>query len=608
MTLDIALVFIILLITVILFAFELFPVDKIAFFIIVSLTLSHLVTPEEAISGFSNSATISVLALMMLAIALEENGVINWMVSGLGKTRSWPIYLMAPVFMMVTAGISAFISTTAVVIVFIKIVTQLSEKFNISQSKLLLPISFAGILGGSCTLMGTSTNLIVNSVSKNLGAEPLGFFEFSLFGLIFLGVSILYLTIALHWLPWGKRTNLNEDYNLNNFLTMAKINEESELIGKKIEETFLFKNPEISILQLSRDNQIHKSPGKYITLRLNDELLLMCNLDNLTKINESKHLTIHEKKYLEEKENIEENEKSKKAVSKKDEHVFVELLMLPGASLLGKTLGDLRKYILQDAIPIAIKKRKTLAHLKQRLVHSSKNRIVLRPGDRLLVEVDRENAKALEQIENVVMLKEFDNKSKGSSFKMYSSLAVLLLVIVLAASGLLSILVSALTGVFLLLFSNILNLEDIYKKINWQIFFLLAGMIPLGVAMHNSGADLWISERLLGILDGQPRMVTIGLLFLITMVMSGVISNNATAVIMTPIAMAVAHGLKLDYKPFIMAIMFAANFSFFTPLGYQTNMLVYALGDYKFSHFFKIGGILSLILWILATYLLTNSL
>ena len=148
MTTEIILVFLVLLTTVVLFALEVFPVDKIAFFIIVSLALLGLVSPEEAISGFSNSATIAVLALMMLAIAMEENGVINWLTSGMGKIKSLPLYFMAPIFMMVTAGISAFISTTAVVVVFIKIIKQLSEKFDVPRSKLLLPVSFAGILGG----------------------------------------------------------------------------------------------------------------------------------------------------------------------------------------------------------------------------------------------------------------------------------------------------------------------------------------------------------------------------------------------------------------------------------------------------------------------------
>ncbi|MBT2159716.1 SLC13 family permease [Zobellia barbeyronii] len=607
MTWEITLMFCVLLVTVLLFVFEVFPVDKIAFLIIVSLTLLGLVEPEEAISGFSNSATIAVLALMILAIALEENGVINWLASGMGRVKGLPLYVMAPIFMFVTAGISAFISTTAVVIVFIKIVNQLSEKYNVSQSKLLLPISFAGILGGSCTLMGTSTNLIVNSVATDLGAEKLGFFEFSMLGLIFLGISIVYLTLTLHWLPWGKGKNLDEDYNLNSYVTHVHINADSQLVGKTIKESFLFENPDVSLLKLTRNNRVHNSPGKYITFKANDELLLMCDLENLTRINESENLSLNEEQYFAPLELNSSKEKDKKE-NELDARIFIELLMLPGAQFLGKTLGNLRSSMMQDIVPVAIKKRKTLTNLKERLVRSSMNKLVLKVGDRLLLETSKEKLETINNMENVILLQEFDKVSSNSKYKLYFSLGVLLLVIGLAATGTLSIMVSALTGVCILLLTNNLDLTTVYKKVNWQIFFLLAGMIPLGVAMHNTGADAFISEKLLGFLFDQPGYVVIGTLFFSTMILSAVISNNATAIIMTPISIAVAQGMQLDFKPFILAVMFAANFSFFTPVGYQTNTLIYSLGNYRFSHFLGIGGLLSLILAVVATFLLTNML
>ncbi|WP_229736695.1 SLC13 family permease [Bizionia arctica] len=602
--------FLVLLTTVVLFVFEIFPVDKVAFFIIVLLILLGLVTPEEGVSGFSNSATIAVLALMILAIAMEENGVINWLTSGMGKVKSLPLFVMAPVFMVVAAGISAFISTTAVVLVFIKMVNQLSEKYNISQSKLLLPISFAGILGGSCTLMGTSTNLIVNSVSKDLGVEKLGFFEFSVLGLIFLGISIVYLTLTLGWLPWGDKQNLNKDYKIENYITSVRITANSKLVGRKIHDSFLHDNPDVSLLRLTRNNEVHNSPGRYITIKADDELLLMCDLENLSRISKSENMSIiHETDHAEE-EIIDKNTKNKEGKNKLevDEHIFVELLMLPGAALLGKTLGNLRRFMIQDAIPIAIKKRKTLVNLNERMVHSSTDKLKLKAGDRLLVEISKEKSYVLDAIENVVVLQQLDKIDKISKRKKYFSFFVLLLVIAMAASGLLTIMVSALTGICLLLVTKNLNLNTIYKKVNWQIFFLLAGMIPLGLAMHNTGTDMWISEKLLGFLDGQPNYIIIGTIFFVTMVLSGVVSNNATAIIMTPIAISVAYGMNLDYKPFILAVMFAANFSFFTPVGYQTNSLIYGIGNYRFQHFLYIGGGLSIILWIVATFLLTKML
>ncbi|MGA9637448.1 SLC13 family permease [Flavobacterium sp.] len=605
MDLNIIIMFLVLLTTIGLFVFEVFSIDKIAFLIIVSLILLGLVTPEEGVSGFSNSATIAVLALMILAIAMEENGVIHWLTSSMGKIKSMPIYVIAPIFMFVTAAISAFISTTAVVIVFIKIVNQLSEKYKIPQSKLLLPISFAGILGGSCTLMGTSTNLIVNSVAKNLGAEKIGFFEFSLLGITFLCISIVFITLTLRWLPWDNTKNLSTDYEIDDYITKVRINPDSDLIGKKIQDSFLFENSNISLLQIIRGNLIHNSPGKYITLKENDELLLMCNIESLEHIEKSNNLSVHDEKSKDEID-IESNETKTKTTTVLDENVFVELLMLPGAALLGKTLGNIRSFMIKGAIPLAIKKRKTLVNIKERMIRSRKNHLVLKVGDRLLVEISKEELPALQSMENVVLLQEYNMNNKNSDFKKYFSLGVLILVITLAATGLFSIMVSALTGVSILLVTKNLDLNVVYKKVNWQIFFLLAGMIPLGFAMHNTGADMWISEKLLFFLGGQQNYIIIGTLFLVTMLLSGVVSNNATAIIMTPIAISLAQGMHLDFKPFILTIMFASNFSFFTPMGYQTNTLIYGIGNYNFKHFLLIGGILSIVLWLLATFFLTQ--
>ena len=606
MTPEIILVFSILTVTIILFAFEVFSVDKIAFFIIASLALTGLVKPEEAISGFSNSATITVLSLMIIALALEDNGVIAALARFLKNLHILPLFLLLPVFMLITGGISAFINTTAVVIVFIKIIGELAKRFNVPQAKLLLPISFAGILGGSCTLMGTSTNLIVNSVAEDLGAEKFSFFEFSLFGVVFLVMGIIVITLLSRFLPKDSQESLPEEYELHNYVTTVIITRDSSLIDKKIEDTFLFTNPEISILKLTRDKQITNAPGKYITLKANDKLVLMCDLETLGEINEAEGLSVHKKREPKVKNTAEDEQSNDKI--KQEELGFVELLILPGSALIGKTLKQLRKQNFQNALPIAIKKRRNIRNTKERLVRKNLDQITLEPGDRLLVEIPKDEISQLYAMENVAILREHKTKSPVNSRKKSLSFAILILVIGLAASGILSILVSSITGVSLLLLTRCLDLNDVYHRINWQVIFLLAGMIPLGLAMNNTGADKWISEQLLDILNGQSKVIIIGLIFLITMLLSSVVSNNATAVIMTPIAIAVAIGLNLSMKPFILSVLFGANFSFFTPMGYQTNTLIYGMGIYKFKHFFIIGGVLSIVLWVLGTFMLASML
>ncbi|MCB0467087.1 MAG: SLC13 family permease [Aequorivita sp.] len=606
MTTEIILVFSILFITVILFAFEVFSVDKIAMLIIASLALTGLVEPEEAISGFSNSATITVLSLMIIALALEDNGVIASLARFLKNLHVLPLFLLLPVFMFITGGISAFINTTAVVIVFIKIISELSKRFNLPQSKLLLPISFAGILGGSCTLMGTSTNLIVNSIAKDLGAEKFSFFEFSFFGLIFLLVGIVIVTIASRWLPKDSEENLHDAYDLENYVTTAVISKDSNLIDKNIEDTFLYTNPGISILKLTRNKQITNAPGRYITLKANDKLVLMCDIESLARLNDADGLSVHKTQEINKKRQAIENDEENKNVKKQDDLGFVELLILPGSILIGKNLKQLRKQTFQSALPIAIRKRKNIRNTKERLFRKDIDQITLKPGDRLLVEVPKNEIGQLYDMENVAILQEHKIKPSVNNTKRTISFAILLVVVGLAATGILPILVSALTGVCLLLLTRCLDLNDVYHRVNWQVIFLLAGMIPLGIAMNNTGADKWISDHLLAILSGQSNLIVIGLIFLITMLMSSVVSNNATAIIMTPIAIAVAVGLDLSMKPFILSVLFGANFSFFTPMGYQTNTLIYGMGIYKFKHFFIIGGILSIILWVLGTFMLST--
>ncbi|WP_179352100.1 SLC13 family permease [Winogradskyella vidalii] len=601
MELPIILVFIIIGVSILLFITELFPVDKISFFIIVALVLLQLTTPEEAVSGFANPATITVLALMILAVGLEENGVIQLLSDGIKKLRILPLILMTPAFMIISASISAFISTTAVVIIFIKIVNQLSEKYGFSSSRLLMPISFAGILGGSCTLMGTSTNLIVNAIAKEQGVEAFSFFEFSWYGIIFFAVGLVIMTIATRFLPKKKTHNLSKDYNIDSYVFTVKVTKESPLINKQLGAVDFFKNDEAKILKLIRNHQIINAPGKYIKLMANDNLVLMSNLENFQSFMKTNGFVVNEER---QKKEIEANREP----STEYDMTYVETLILPGSNLIGKTLRNLRSSSFQGAYPIAIKKRRNIRNTEERLRRKNIKDINLKPGDRVLLEMQEHKISDLYQIKNIAILNEHEFKPHVPKSKRIMALVILLSVIGLAATSYLSILTASLVGVSAMLLTNIIQLESVYQKVNWQIIFLLAGMIPLGIAMTNSGADLWLSKQLLILMNNQTPTVVLGLLFGITILLSGVISNNATAIIMAPIAIAVASGLDLDIKPFLLAVMFGSNFSFFTPVGYQTNTLIYGTGAYKFKHFLIIGGVLSLTLWLVGTLVLSTGL
>ncbi|TBW29158.1 SLC13 family permease [Gramella sp. KN1008] len=603
MSLEIIILFAIILLVIFLFALEVFPVDKIAFFIMVSLLVTNLISPEEAISGFSSPATITVLALMIIAIGLENNGVIEWLTHGLRKLRGLSLVLMVPVFMLIAGSISAFINTTAVVLVFVKIINELSLRYDIPNSKLLLPISYAGIIGGSCTLMGTSTNLIVNAESVKRGVERFSFFEFSWYGIIFMLITIVIVSLMIRFLPSGKKTDLAADYDLDEFITKGIVSKDSSLVGKNMGEVFGKDGDEIEVVRLKRNGVINEYPGKYTTFKEGDQLLLRCNMEQLIKLRESKDLTIIKNAEQEvaepannEAEDIEENIQ------------VVEILMLPNSPLIGKSIKTVGWYDLHGAVPLAIRKRRSFRNPRRRIFDQKSDEIELRVGDRLLVEVTENAMQHLRKMENVSILQEYEEIDISTRQKRNLSFGILLVVIGLSAFSIFPILKSALIGCFLMIFLKCIDLGKIYSQVNWQIIFLLAGMIPLGVAMDNTGADKWLSENLLRLFDDKTDFIIIGLLFFVTMFLSGFVSNNATAIIITPIAITIAANLKMDPKPFILAVLFASNFSFFTPVGYQTNTIIYGMGIYRFRHFFIIGGVLSVVLWITATILLSGQL
>ena len=619
MTTEIILVFGIILAVILLFALEVFPMDKISFCIIAALLLTGLVSPEEAVSEFSNKAVITILCLMILAVGLEENGAISWLAKGLKVLKNWPVVLASVCIMVIAGSISAFVSSTAVVIVFIKIVAELRNKYQLPPGKLLLPISFASILGGSCTLMGTSTNLLVNNIASRYTGERLGFFEFSFMGLIFMAISIGIITLFYKFLP--KDTGgLSENYDLNRYLLTLEVLPESPLVGEKIGESFMFKEADITVLRLTRKGIDRNLLNSAMVIKANDTILLHCSLENLQKMRGEGYFDIDP----EGKENRDatgsttikkvgaftkkgEKDADKAEEEKEDasETLLLELLLLPGSKFLGRDLNELKTMLVPRAVPLGVNKRKKLNILKNSLYKSNQEFTRLHVGDRLLIQTDREYVPNFENSNNLAVLNQYEGGTPATPFKRNLSILILVGTIILAATGVFEVMTSVITGTLAMLLFKCVELNRIYEKINWQIIFLLAGMIPLGIAMSNAKADTWITEELLALMAGQRPMFIIGLLFLTTMFLSSVVSNNATAIIMAPIGISLASGLDLDPKPFILCVMFAANFSFFTPLGYQTNALVYSMGIYKFKHFLVIGGVISAVLWVVGTLLLS---
>lgn len=573
-----------------LFVTEKFTVDKTAFFILISLLIFGVVTPEESVSGFSDNSVLTIMCLMIIAIGLEKNGVVSWMATKIIPIIKWPQYIFIPLLMLCVGVFSSFVATTAVVIIFIKLISELDKLGKIEKKKVLLPISFAGIMGGSCTLMGTSTNLIVAGISNKSGVGRFSFFEFSAAGVVFMFVAIpiIYL-LSKRFLRNPIAGEEDELLSQLSYITSVRIRENSVLIGKTPYETEIWKENDIRLIKIQRKNRYLKTKLKEETLQANDILWLDITIEDLSAKADQLGLNIL---------GVDQN-----AVDESYSNEYHEVIILPNSRFINMSVEQFDDELPENIFVKAVMNDKKHLRNPNFINRFFQNKFVT-PGNRVLLTGNLTEIQRLAKSDNLLFANTFFTSPNIPTYKKIISFGAILLVIVLSATNSFSILKSSLIGVAVCLFSGCIDLKDAYKGINWQVIFLLAGMIPLGIAMKNTGTDDFIAENLYAVLKSVPTSVVISIVFGFTMIMSGFISNNATAIIIAPIVIAVALKMKLDPKPLLYAVMFGANFSFYTPMGYQTNAIIFGMGIYKFKHFLIIGGILSVILLILASFII----
>ncbi len=587
MTWEITLLFLLILAMIVVMALEKFTPDTVAVGVMVILILGGFVTPAQGISGLSNQATVTILALMILSVGLEVTGVIAALGRRLKKVLVGGEWKTVLIVMVIAGTCSAFISTTAIVVMFMRILIKISERGNLNLSRLLMPLSFAAILGGSCTLMGTSTNLLVDAIAVDAGLPGFSVFEFSKIGMVFFGAGIIYLTIVgRHLIPRRKdeSEDLTAEYDIQPYLTEAIVQENSNLIGKPLSKTPFFRDEEIDLIEV-RSRQGSSFPAESKIVRAGDILLIKASVDKLAELRQANDVSI-----LTGQGRLDEDRMNTK------EMTICEVIIKPSSRLVGKAINkiDIRRDY--DAIPLAVK--------KQRKYYSSDlEEIKIDPGDTLLMEVGRRNFKRFYNRPEFVVLQEYEDLAARTDRKSVAAIIVVI-VIMLAALEVLPLLTSALAGCVAMFLTGVLDLQRAYRRVEWNVYFLLAGVIPLGIAMDNTGASHLIADSFTAWFGNVSAHTLVAMLYLITTLLSAVISNNATAILFAPIAISIASNLGLDPRPLLLTIMFAANMSFISPIGYQTNTLVYSAGQYRFGDFFKVGGLLSLIIWLLSIWLI----
>ena len=592
MGIEAIIVLVIIVAAVILFATEWLSVDLVSILIMLSLVITGVISPEEGLAGFSNAATITVAFMFVLSYALLKTGSLQRVGPLLSKIFKRNYNLGLLMMIMVIGLFSAFINNTPIVAMFIPVMVSVGKMSDISPSKLLIPLSYASILGGTCTLIGTSTNVLVSGIATNSGLEGFSMFYFAPIGLTFLVVGALYIFFFGKKLLPDRRTDLGvtDRFGMRDYITQIEVLRGSEFVGQRIMDTVLVKEMNLDIMETRRSKSIFTLPAGDFTIEEGDILKVRCNVEKIKEIKDRLRVALNSASIkIGESEGQEANT------------TILELVITTGSEFAGKSLKQMDFRRRFRAVPLAILHR-------EEVLHENLHEVELKPGDVVLTEIKSHRVDSLKKMEMsqnspfIILSEEgvidFD---KG---KFFIVLGVIVGVVGLAAFNVLPIAITAALGACVLVITRTINMRELYNSIEWKIVFLLAGALSLGVAMQNSGLAGLLSDNLIGSLGHLGPVAILSGLYLTTSILTELMSNNATAALIAPIAITTADKMDVSPYPFLIAVMLAASASFMTPIGYQTNTMVYSAGQYKFKDFFRIGVWLNLIFWILASLLI----
>ncbi|HSI91793.1 MAG TPA: SLC13 family permease [Adhaeribacter sp.] len=599
---DLIIVFATLALTIFLFITEWLRVDLVALLAMVVLMLTGVLTPKEGVAGFSNPATVTVAAMFVMSAALYKTGMVGIVGKKLALLFRYNFWI-GMILMMIAAGVmSAFINNTSVVAIFIPIVIGAARSAEASPSTLLMPLSFASIFGGVCTLIGTSTNLLISGIAEESGLPAFSMFEMTPLGIIFFGTGILYmLLIGIRLIPKKEDTKeLAEKFGLEEYLAEIVLLPESPSAGLPIKDSPLVKDLEIDIIEVKRKGGKFFLPSPHLILNANDELRVRGNIEKIKALQKSKGIAMKAgKQQHQEKGQGKESDEEKSRHENKT--MLVEAVVAPDSMLEGVTMERVGFRARFGATALALRHRGTL--MRENLA-----RTPLRAGDTILMEIDKENLQMLRQRSsrnsNPFILISDVGLMEYKPDKIFIVLAVIIAMVTAASLNIIPIMTGAVAGCGILVLTRCLDMREAYKAIEWKIVFLLAGMLSLGAALYKTGAADLLSDHLINYVGGYGLIVLVSVIYLLTSLLTETMSNNASAALLAPIAIQTAQNLQIDSRPLLMAIAFAASASFMTPIGYQTNTMIYGAGQYKFADFLKVGGPLNLLFWILATFLI----
>lgn len=576
---------IILLIAIYFLIMEKISVDLTSIGIMVLLVVFRILTPKEAASGFANPALITVGAMFVVSKGMMRTGGVEFIGRQIVRLAHGNFIVALTVVLLTVAVASAFINNTPVVILFIPVVMTLCCEYGLSPSKFLIPISYASILAGTCTLIGTSTNIIVSDLSFGYGYGEISMFELSIVGVPIAIVGIVFLIIAT---PRLLPSLTNPVCHIKNsehrqYLTELKIPKRSKLVGKNPADVFKARYPGAETLELIRESRIYRPDREEMTITGGDKLLVKVALNDLVEIlhNEGVELPTSKKDLL--------------LGAQKDAPIIVELIISPHSTLRGQQLLKTR-LVRESNVNIIAVQRQNL-HIAEKMIHD----VILKTGDVLLVWCRESDLKSMRTETDYLVVEDVYEELVHKRKAIWSVLNFIGM-IGTATLGFADIMTCALTAAFLMIVTGCLQMRDAYKSLQGDVLLLIAGTIALGVAMEKTGASQLYANAFISLFSGFSPVIVLGAVILLTSISTHILSNNATGVLLLPIAISTALAIGVDPKPFIVGICFGASACFASPMGYQTNLMVYGPGGYRFIDYLKLGIPLNLLVILGGTF------
>lgn len=585
MTTQIAIVLSLLFIALVLFSIERIPIEVVALLLVMALVLTNTLTAGDAFAGFGNDIVITIAGLFILTGGLAKTGVIDLVGRRLHRTAGDSEFRIVMLIMFAAAFCAAVMKNTTTTAMFLPVVLGIGARRNISPSKLLMPLAFGAILGGTCTLIGTSTNLAVSGALPRYGIEPFTMFELTRVGVVIVAVGMLYmLLVGLRLLPRRKSAeSLTDQYLIRQYMTEVIVLDDSPLINKSLAEARLGDELDLTVLGILRGQEQYRvAPHPAEKIRPDDLLLVQGRVEDILKVKSEAGIEI--------KADFTLNDSLLKG---KDTELF-EAMVARGSDFLGRTLKrlDFRKRYGLTVLAINRHGVNLLSKI---------SRVRLRFGDVLLLQGNREQVERLAADGHILLLEEVSEKQARPEKRRWAVLAFGVFLF-FSLTHLVPLPIAVLFGVMILLATQSLRMSEVYEIIDWRLLILIACMMSFGVAMEKTHADQYLADLIVQATGQYGPMAVLAGFFLMTVALTQPMSNQAAALVMLPISVKTAMSLGLNPRTFAVTVTYAASCSFLTPLE-PACVLVYTPGRYRFLDFVKVGSILTLAVFAIVIWL-----